>query len=129
MKKSYYGSDPDLWGIIASSACALHCMAIPVLLAAGASAGLSWLDSPWMEWAFMAAALWFAGQSLMRTYLLEHRKAMPLFIAGMGFLLLVSSRFVDSHAEHYLTAVGGLTIASAHVLNWQLRRKLCRSCA
>jgi hypothetical protein len=122
MKSQLRTDNPDFWGILASGACAVHCLIIPILLTGGAFAGLSWFHSAWVEWSFIAAALFFAGWSLLRSYP-RHRNIRPLAVAGAGFLLLAAGRFAAGDMEHYWTAAGGILIAAAHVVNWRVRSR------
>ncbi|HRF38637.1 MAG TPA: MerC domain-containing protein [Saprospiraceae bacterium] len=113
----------DAWGMLASGLCAVHCLAIPVLLALGASAGVAWLETPWL-----ITAIGLAAQSLVGSYRREHGRPLALWVAGAGFAVLVASRLAPENLEHYLTAVGGFAIATAHWINWKLRRQACLAC-
>lgn len=128
IKSSSSSPGLDAWGMLASGLCAVHCMAIPILLALGASAGVVWLETPWLEGALLLAAIALAAQSLIGSYRREHRRLLALWVAGAGFAVLVASRLTHENLEHYLTAVGGFTIATAHWINWKLRRQVCTEC-
>jgi len=118
----------DAWGMLASGLCAVHCLAIPVLLALGASAGVAWLETPWLESLLLITAIGLAAQSLVGSYRREHGRPLALWVAGAGFAVLVASRLAPEDLEHYLTAVGGFAIATAHWINWKLRRQACLAC-
>ena len=118
----------DAWGMLASGLCAVHCLAIPILLALGASAGVVWLETPWLEGVLLITAIGLAAQSLIGSYRREHHRTVALWVAGAGFLVLIASRLTHEDLEHYLTAVGGFTIATAHWINWKLRRQVCAEC-
>jgi hypothetical protein len=117
----------DFFGGAASLLCALHCMVLPAAAAAGLLGGLAWLGGRWGEWAFIALSLVLALASLAPAYRLKHGSALPLLIATLGFLLLFSSQAGEVH-RHYLSALGGLSIAGAHFLNWRLLRYGQKSC-
>ncbi len=129
MKKLFSTADPDFWGILASGACALHCLAIPIAFTMGAFAGLEWLENSWLEWLFILAAAWFAGHSLVKSYRFDHHRSLPLWLAGVGFAWLVVGRCMPHEWEHWLTALGGILITSAHVVNWRFKRCTCQICA
>lgn len=128
MKSNHFSPGLDAWGMLASGLCAVHCLAIPVLLALGASAGIAWLETPWLEGMLLITAISLAAQSLIGSYRREHGRPMALWVAGAGFVVLLASRFADENMEHYLTAVGGFAIATAHWINWKLRRQACLEC-
>lgn len=106
----------DFLGFSASFLCAIHCLALPFLLSLGLFGGLSWLHHPLVEWGLIGTAVLIAGPSLYRGYH-QHQRTRPVWLAGIGFLLLALSRLSIAD-EHLLTATGGLLIALAHWYNW-----------
>lgn len=109
----------DLAGATASLLCAVHCLALPLILSAGALGGLHWLHHPVLEGILVALAVAIASWSLWPAYRDGHSNAVPGLVAASGFALLALSRGLGSEAEHYLMAAGGLLIATAHYLNWR----------
>ena len=112
----------DLLGFSASFLCAIHCMLLPLLLAFGASGGVSWLENPFIEWSFIVSALILAGWSLVGSYR-EHHDRRPLQLAVAGFLIILGVHILHHAVGHYLAAIGGILIAYAHYLNWRIRRR------
>ncbi len=110
----------DFIGIFMSLLCAIHCLALPFLLTAGVLSGLFWLKNTLVEWSFISLSIMIAGFSLFWSFLRQHRRSEPLWIAGIGCTLLVMSRVVEGFNEHLLTGLGGILIAAAHFINWQL---------
>lgn len=109
----------DLAGATASLLCAVHCLALPLALSAGALGGLHWLHHPVLEGGLVISAVLIASWSLWPAYRDGRSNAAPGLAAAAGFALLALSRGVGSEAEHYLMAAGGLLIATAHYLNWR----------
>ncbi len=86
------------------------------------------METPWLEGVLLFTAMGLAAQSLIGSYRREHRRPVALWVAGAGFVVLIASRLSHENLEHYLTAVGGFTIATAHWINWKLRRQVCVEC-
>lgn len=112
----------DLFGFSASFLCAIHCMALPLVLSFGAIGSFNWLHSPVIEWSFIITALLFASWSLLGSYGREHKDITPLIVAGIGFTILALGTVLHHHhsSGHLLSAIGGSAIAYAHYINWKL---------
>ncbi len=123
MKSKFISTNLDFLGFSASMLCAVHCMALPVLLAIGALSGLAWLEHPMVETVFIGLSFLIATWSLTRGYLSQHRHFTAIRMVVIGFVLLLLSRFVENEWEAILAGLGGVTIASAHWLNWRLCQK------
>lgn len=114
-------SSLDRWGIMISSACLVHCLALPLL---GAMLPLFAASLPADEWVhplLLGAALPVTGLALLRGYR-RHRRARPALIGCLGLALIAGALFSGAAAEAALTAAGGLLVAGAHVLNWRGHR-------
>lgn len=109
----------DILGISASFLCALHCLALPLVVTFGLAGGLPWLQSATLEWSLIGSTFIIAGWSLFGSYN-RHRSLHPLTVAGIGFFVIVGGHLLGHTVEHYLAACGGLAVAYAHYLNWQL---------
>jgi hypothetical protein len=126
MKQKFFSPNLDFFGFSASMLCAVHCMAIPLLLAVGTTGGIAWLEQPWIEAGFIGLSVGIASWSLLRSYWL-HRYVTPLRIVAVGFAVLLVSRLVAHEWEPLLAALGGITVAGAHFKNWQMQKK-CTHC-
>lgn len=131
----------DRFGACLAMACALHCAALPVLLAALPSltlALLSWQDprhrwamrllqaSRW-EWAVVLAALAVAVVSLAIAWR-RHRDARPvLLLATAASLFLSALASADLVAHAAFAVLGGVALAAAHLLNLGLARRATRA--
>jgi len=111
----------DRVGATASLLCALHCAALPFVLAVLPTLGLGWLADHLFERIFIAIASAFALTVLIRGYRL-HRSPRPLawLLPGLA-LLWLGGYVVDGHdtigLHALLVSVGGSCLALAHVIN------------
>lgn len=110
----------DFLGFSASFLCAIHCLSLPFLLSLGILGGASWLEAPAIEWGLIVVAIIVASWAIGKNYFETHRQVHPLLWAILGFILLLSSRFIEGEFEHLATAIGGFAIAFAHYENWKL---------
>lgn len=121
----------DTLGVLAASVCALHCVALPVLLSAAPLLPLSSLLDPWVEWALVGTSLLIGAVSFrdgVRSTI--HRAPLALFLAGMSVLLMVRV-LVDEDApviERVGLVAGASLIASAHVLRARRAARLMGDC-
>lgn len=108
----------DLLGFSASFLCAIHCIAMPLVLSLGLAGALPWLDNHFLEWGLILSTLVIAGWSLVGSYS-THRQKKPLLYAIAGFAIIIGVHFLHGALEHYLAALGGIAIAYAHYINWK----------
>lgn len=128
MKNRFFSFNLDAFGFSASLLCALHCLAMPVLLSVVPITGVQFLDNPLIEYSFIVLSLVVAGSSLIRSYFKYHRDAFPLQLLSAGFLFIIGGRFPGHEgAEGILTAIGGICIALAHYTNWNYNQD-CKNC-
>jgi hypothetical protein len=114
----------DRVGATASFLCALHCAALPFVIALLPALGLSFLADHRFERIFIVCASGLALVALIRGYR-RHRIGSPLLLALPGLALLWIGAWVfdaeNSLALHAtLVAIGGCCVALAHVLNLRL---------
>ena len=128
MKSTFIGNNLDFYGFFASSLCAIHCAAVPILMMFGALGSLSWLDNYWIELGFILVSMILAYWSLSISYKKHHQNWRAIKIVVIGFILLIISRFVPHHLGDLMVVIGGLIIAYAHLVNWRLLQK-CKHCA
>lgn len=116
----------DRIGAAASFLCAIHCAALPFVLALLPLLGLGFLADHRFERAFVVFACVLALASLLSGYRRHHRSA-PLRLALPGLALLLLGVTV---AEGYsigvhsaLVTCGGLLVAAAHFVNLRADRE------
>lgn len=127
----------DGLGAGVSIACALHCAALPLVfgLMPGVQLALRSMDGQWQglaQWLLwsheaervvVSSVILFASIVLVRGFQL-HRQRAPLLVAVFAGILMATGAFghwsSDNLTHVFLQVVGGLGMASAHVMN--LRR-------
>lgn len=112
----------DLFGFTASMVCAIHCSLLPFVLTFSTLGGMQWLAEPWIEISFIVLSIAIATVALGRNFRKHRHIRRAIQVVAAGFALLIVSRFLNGDIEHTIAAVGGLTIACGHILNWQLAR-------
>lgn len=116
----------DRVGATASFLCAIHCMALPFVLALLPLIGLGFLAGHAFERIFVACAAALASASILTAYR-RHRKPHALFLMVPGIALLLFGVAIDIDAHivvHTISVVaGGLLVASAHVTNLVLAHR------
>jgi hypothetical protein len=106
----------------ASALCLVHCIGLPLLLAAlPALSSLLSIPESFHVWVLAfavpsSALALFAGRH-------HHRRAYPLMIGATGLILLATGALVllGGRWEAPVTIIGSLCLASAQIANWRLR--------
>lgn len=126
MKNKFFGLNLDFIGFTASILCALHCAALPLILAVTATTGSSFIENSGIEVLVIATSVIIAGAAVFKGYL-KHKQTKPLYFIAIGFILLIAGHAFHSLVlEVILISIGAVFIASAHVTNWKLTNKACR---
>lgn len=110
LSPSFYRSGDGL-GILNSALCIVHCLAMPVLIAAGAS----FFEHPSINWAFIVLAF-LAVRSAIRSKG-NASVAMVLGIGGGLFAFALAMEGVDERLE-MLAYAGSVILIIGHILNW-----------
>src|SRR4029078_7835099 len=91
------------------SACAVHCLVMPVAIGVLPLVGLGVFASTWFEWSMVGAAALLGGAALALTYARAHRRKTPaaFFVAGLS--LVVASQLILDHPNglHAAAAIAG----------------------
>ncbi len=94
----------DTIGFWASVACAVHCIALPLLVVLMPMLGLGVLLDITLERVFVVATIVLASVNLCWGFTI-HRKARVLFMLAAGAAMLVSAVFVLPHSHAVVTTV------------------------
>ena len=124
MNRHLNHSTVDNVGACLSFACAVHCMAAPLLITVLPLIGLGFILAESTELVMVTSASGIAVGSLTWG-IRNHRKRRVFLIIGGALLLIIIARLgVSENAEVIFTVIGGLLLLSAHLVN----RHLCRTC-
>jgi len=116
----------DQLGIAASLLCAVHCLAVPLLLPFLGVLGLGFLARPGFELGMIALAALLGFSAITLGFWRHHRTLLPIYPLAVGFLLFTAAKggLTGEEWEGVLVPAGALFIAASHGLNWWL----CRTC-
>jgi len=123
--KTRWWSLADRLGATASFLCAIHCAALPFVLALLPVLGLGFLADHGFERGFVMFAGALATATLVSAYR-HHRQPLPLLLALPGLVLLIAGvTFAENYSialHSVLVTCGGLLVASAHFVNLRKHR-------
>jgi len=113
----------DNAGAFLSMACAVHCVAMPLVVTMLPLVGLGFLAGEPAEYAFIGAVL-LAADSVV-SGVRHHRKwrAFPTLVLAVG-IIVTGFMAAEGSFEVILHVTGGVLLATTHLLN----RHLCRTC-
>jgi len=122
----------DRIGATASLICALHCAALPFVLAVLPALGLGFLADHLFERIFIACASALALTVLLHAYR-RHRDAHALMLLAPGLVLLwIGGFIVDGHdtvgLHALLVVLGGSCVALAHLTNLRIQHNTNCDC-
>jgi MerC mercury resistance protein len=113
--------------MVASLICLVHCLALPLLVAALPLISGSLVTSEIFHVVILAFAIPVSGIALIAGY---HRHGAwgPPVIGGIGLLSLIAGvSFTDGGwSETAFTVAGSLLLATAHIANWRMRNAPAR---
>lgn len=109
----------DWLGAGASFICALHCAAVPVVLALAPLAGAHWLASHVFDQWAVAIALSFGAAVIGAAYCTHRWRQVLAMYLGSAALMLTGAFVAHDHTVLHagLLSLGGLLLAATHVVN------------
>ncbi len=130
------------WGSLASVACAIHCLLMPVAVAALPALGLSFLENQWMELGLVLGSAVLVTTSLSWSCI-SRRRTEGLIIGLVGVALFLLSAFIP-HSHEVAAHVGHAHEHAVEGPAWRLplliagalgmaagtfvHRRACRNC-
>lgn len=125
--RQFISSNLDFLGFLNSFLCAIHCAAFPILISFGLLESLFWVDHLWLEMTFLGLSILLASLSLIKSFK-SHRRIEPLLMVGLGLVsLMIGLSLHHCIVQTSLMVLGGLIIASAHVVNYFLNQSLLKA--
>ena len=109
----------DVFGMVSSSLCAVHCLALPVLLSAGLFSEMVLDGHRIIEELFIVVTFFIAFIAIFKGYS-GHRN--PYIVGGIlaSFSLVIVGYALGSSSGHFLMAIGGIGLAVGHGYNRNL---------
>ncbi len=124
MKKNFNHELVDTTGACLSVACAIHCLAMPLLVAVLPLIGLGFLATERAELVLITGAIGLAIGSLAWG-VRHHRRWRALLILIVAVAFIATARTaVEGTFEVVFYGIGGVFLAAAHLVN----RHLCKTC-
>ena len=125
--RQFFSANIDFFGFLNSFLCAIHCAAFPILISFGLLESLFWIEHFWLEMTFLGLSILLASLSLIKSYK-SHRRSEPLFMILLGLIcLLLGLNIHHGIFQTSLMVMGGLIIASAHVVNYFLNKTFLKA--
>lgn len=123
-RKPHGGVSLDTLGIIASTICMVHCLALPVVLVAMPTVTARLMESDYTHFVLAGAVTAFCLLAIVPGYLRHnHKTVLGLMIAGLS-LVLTATFFLHplglEGLEMPLISLGNILVVIAHVCNRRL---------
>jgi hypothetical protein len=125
IRRLFRRTNLDVLGFSASAICALHCLAVPLMLIFGLLAPSAIAHNHELENGILAVSGVLGSVSLIPSMVNVHRRRMPLLLFLAGMTAIIAGRFTTTlFWEPVFTVTGALLVAIAHYQNL----RICRSC-
>lgn len=110
--------------VIASVACLIHCIALPLILPLLPLVGVSFLSDKTTEIWITIGVLVCAGASLLIGFFKYHQKLFPVYLFAVSAVLMMYSQSLPHSKGHFVLAAGAICMTAAHIANI----RLCKTC-
>lgn len=117
----------DKLGVWITSLCALHCLALPILIAITPLIASTFFAAEWFEKTILSFSILIGFVALFIGFHKYHRQLYPLYSLALGAIIYWNKHAFGEAYEPITIAVGALFIIGAHILNLRLCKR-CRSC-
>ena len=113
----------DLFGSIISLACAVHCLAFPILISTGSLLMISKADYELTETFIIVPSILIASWSVGRSFKI-HKGVLPLSLLVISLILFSFGKFMHlEKLEVVFSTTGAILLASAHLTNRRLVKR------
>ena len=124
MKRILSKINLDTFGIWISSACAVHCLLLPVLLPVLSILGLKFLANENIEKFIIFTSIAIATYSFVFSYVKNHGKIYPFFLIILAIIFFTSRENMGESYEPWVNLLAGGLIVIYHIVNI----RLCKRC-
>ena len=108
----------DVFGIVTSVACAIHCALLPLITTTLPLFGFNIIHNAVFEWGMIALAFFVGAYSLFHGFIKHHRNMVPFFLFSGGVCFLVLKQLFPA-AEYLFLAFAVCLIITAHIVNYR----------
>lgn len=112
----------DRVGIVVTAICAVHCLALPILLPVLAATDLMLVAHHEFEWVILGITFVLAAVVLTHGYLSHHRRRLPLVLAAAGVAICLVRHELGEALEPFVLMLGAGLIVGAHAMNLRFSR-------
>jgi hypothetical protein len=117
-----YKFNLDFAGMAASILCALHCIALPLLISFGLTTGSQLMHDHTFDIVIIGVGIGIACLSLFSDYK-KHRSFLPIATIIVGFILLIGGLKAGHGWMHAaISVLGSILVTTAHIINWKKTR-------
>ena len=113
----------DRLGIWVSSLCAVHCLALPVVVPLLPLIGSTFFAQLWFERTILCISLIIGGVALLSGALKYHGRFYPLGLLASGGAIYWFKDIFGESGEPFTIAIGALLIVAGHWINIRLCRQ------
>jgi MerC mercury resistance protein len=117
--------NPDLLGIGASIACAVHCAVLPLFLSGLSVFGANIIHNFWFESGMILLAFVVGIMAFRHGFRQHHRSPVPFLLFSAGMIFLVAKQYWQVY-ELILLPFAIILIISAHISNFRYTRIVAR---
>jgi hypothetical protein len=117
--------NPDLFGIGASIACAVHCAILPLFLSGLSVFGVNIIHNFWFECGMILLAFVIGILSLRHGFRQHHRSPVPFLLFTLGMIFLLAKQYWHVY-ELILLPFAVILIISAHIFNFRYTQIVAR---
>ncbi len=121
------GRHIDIFGLLTSGLCAIHCLALPFLLSFGIAEGMALESSHDLFEISVLSITFFLAIIAVISGIRKHSNLLPLILFLAGIMIICFGLTVDGLKGHILMALGGLIVACAHLTNHKMLRHKVRA--
>jgi len=115
----------DAIGITTSTACAIHCAVLPLLISSLPVFGVNIINNNAFEYFMIALAFLIGSTALLHGYRKHHQNYKPVLLFAGGIILLMAKQIWHEYQLWFLPlAVSFIVIA--HIYNFRLCRSYSR---
>jgi hypothetical protein len=114
----------DHAGALVSSVCAIHCLALPLLITVLPWVGVNILLNRSLELLFISGSLFLATASFCWGYRLHREIRLLLALYVFTAMIVAGKAYIGGSLGLWLAVLGALGLAAGHLFN----RRLCDQC-